>query len=137
MVFGAELCEVADVGGAAVLPGGEVVCFVVGGLVGAAGEGALGIAKPDPVFDGPGKPVVFAADFQGCTVPRVDEDPVERLRPTGDESAGHRCRNRAETIQHCWFVSEAEEGEHGHGDQDVRLWRGDVSVPGNVPGAEE
>src|SRR5690242_194173 len=107
MMLTAELGQVADVGGAAVLPGGEVVCFVVGGLVSAAGERALGSAQPDPAFDRPGKPVVFAADFQGRPVPWVDEDPVERLGTTGDEFAGHRCRDRAETIQHCWFVGKA------------------------------
>ena len=52
VVFGAELCEVAGGGVSAVFPGLEVVGFVVGGVVGAAGEGAFGVAHPDPAFDG-------------------------------------------------------------------------------------
>src|SRR6476660_1824635 len=106
MMLGTELGQVTGSSGAAVFPRLKVVCFVVGGLVGAAGERALGIAQPDPAFDGPRQPVVFAADFQGRTVPWVDEDPVERLRPTSDESAGHGRRDRAETIEDCWFVGE-------------------------------
>src|SRR6478672_11470415 len=107
MMLTAELGQVADVGGATAFPRLEVVCFVVGGLVGAAGERALGIAQPDPAFYGPGKPVVLPADLQGRTVPRVDEDPVERLRPSGDEFPCHRCRDWAEAVQHCGFVGEA------------------------------
>ena len=78
VVFGAWLGEVGDAGGAAVCPGEEVVCFVVQGLVVAAGERAFPVPHAQPLALGFGDRVAGPADLQRCTVPRVYQDPVER-----------------------------------------------------------
>src|SRR6478672_10765754 len=108
MMLTAELGQVAGSRGAAVFPRLEVICFVVGRAVGAAGERAFAVAQPDPAFDGFGEPVVLPADFQGRTVPGVHEDPVERLRPVRNEPAGHGRRDWSKTVQDGWFVSGSE-----------------------------
>jgi hypothetical protein len=83
----ARLGEVGDAGGAAVGPGVEVVCVVVQGVVGAAGEGAFAVPHSEPLAHGGGDAVAGAADFQWCAVARVGQDPVERGGAVGEEAA--------------------------------------------------
>jgi hypothetical protein len=127
VVFAAWLAEVADTGGAAVCPGEEVVCFVVEGVVIAAGERALPVAQAQPLAHGFGDAVAGQADLQRGAVTGVGQDPVEGIGAVGDEPAGHGRRDGSVAVQHCRFGPSigvgfgvrAQEGKYGDGDEDV------------------
>ena len=119
-MFGAELVEVVDAGGAAVVPGVDVVGVVVEGVVVASGEGAFGVAESEPVAHGGGEAVVFAADFQGCAVAGVDQDAVEGFGAVGDEVSGHGGWDGSVAVEDRGFLGGSEEGHDRDGDQDLR-----------------
>src|SRR6478735_7166808 len=102
-MFWAELCEIADSGGSAVLPRLKVVGVVVEGVVVAAGEDARAVPQLQRFSHRFGESITGATDFQGCSVAGVEQDPAEGFGAAGDELAGHRGGNGPVTVELCRF----------------------------------
>ncbi len=96
-----------------------MVRFVVQRVVAAPREGAFSVPQPQPLPHGLGEPVAGPADLQRRPVPRVHQDPVERVSAVGHEVSGHRGRDRPVPVQHRRFVGGAEQRKHRHGHQDL------------------
>src|SRR6478735_7234950 len=129
MVLGTWLSQVADSSGPALVPGEQMICFVVQRTVVAAGEGTLAVPQTQPPPHGLCEPVAGAAYFQRGAVPGIHEHAVKRSGSVGYEIPCHGSRDGAITVQHRWFVRGTEEGKYRDGDQDFGAGNGDVSKP--------
>ena len=126
------------------MPGEDVVGFIVQGVVGASRERAFAVPQAQPLPDGFGDAVAGAPDFQRRPVPRVHQHPIERVRPVRNQLPGQRGRDRSVAIEHRRFVGQVQQGEHGDSDQHLglrdrhirRIARQGVPVPQD-PGGED